>query len=278
MNVTDLPRSAADKLASISSAVDDAQALAGSTTKRVKETSDLIYTINDAKVLANTEHELSRLRAKLAEHQRRYSELSALLTNLRNFVQSLPEGQKIAIARPPKLQEREGDNPVQAVASIRAEIANAKQQLQAARNAPPPMSELKAQVAGIVAEWGKRGRPNIKATRAGLEVNFDDPVSFAPSVNRGVALAAWLWPKQMSVAIEQQISEMPEPVLSLSPKARDARLTELSVAIDQLERIEEGIIDAALAQGQVIERRADASPAAVLGIVLKSVMAVEAAE
>lgn len=270
MNVTDLPRSAADKLAHIATAADEAQALALSSTKRVKDANDRLLATDDPKQMANAEHELTRVRAQQGKHQRRYNDLSALLASLQQFVQSISDGMSIGVARPIRLNQREGETIGQTVARVRTEIATTKQEMHATRLAPPPKKDIRAQAGKYVEGLASRGKPRIRVSRDQLIIDFDDPASFGPSASRSICHLAWLWPEEVTAAILKDIDGMPEPGLSLTAKARETRLAELAVALDQLERIEEGLIEAAETQGHVIDRRTDASPLAVLGIMLKT--------
>ena len=52
----------------------------------------------------------------------------------------------------------------------------------------------------------------------------------------------------------------------MASEARAAKIAELEAQILDLERREESLIEQALDQGQVIRRRADADPRAILGI------------
>jgi hypothetical protein len=59
---------------------------------------------------------------------------------------------------------------------------------------------------------------------------------------------------------------VPENADALTDAQREKRLAELRAARLHLERVEESLIEAQIAEGRTIARRPDASPLAVLGI------------
>jgi hypothetical protein len=81
-----------------------------------------------------------------------------------------------------------------------------------------------------------------------------------------VALLCWMQPAAMVAALEREIDAMPAPELALTAKEKEKRLAQLKADLDALERLEETLIEQAARDGLEILRRADASPAAVLGV------------
>ena len=74
----------------------------------------------------------------------------------------------------------------------------------------------------------------------------------------------------MITRVTEVIDAMEETKAGLPPQERADRLTSLAAEIDQLERHEESLICAAVERGQVVARRRDASPAAILGVMIKA--------
>jgi hypothetical protein len=77
---------------------------------------------------------------------------------------------------------------------------------------------------------------------------------------------AWLDPDRFVAALEREIDTMPEAALTLTATERAQRIAELSKHIDELERSEEALIEAAQTQGVEVARRTDCSPPCVLGV------------
>ena len=80
---------------------------------------------------------------------------------------------------------------------------------------------------------------------------------------------AWLHPEAMAKRLEAEVDALPEPKLALSTDEKKKRAVELTAQIDKLERTEEALIEVALSQGLDVIRRSNASPAAVLRVVVK---------
>lgn len=160
---------------------------------------------------------------------------------------------------------RKGETVQQAVVRVRAEIAEAQQQLRATRSASLPKEDAKTLARAYVDSLAAKARPRVKLAGGTLDVSFasDD---YAPNTGRMIAIAAWLHPDQFVARLEAEIDALPEPELSLSPEQKRQRVAELTESIDQLERDEEALIVRAEEDGIEILRRATASPLAVLGL------------
>ena len=73
-------------------------------------------------------------------------------------------------------------------------------------------------------------------------------------------------PEQVSAAFSRDLE--PERPDAVSPLEREKRISELSVSLLALERTEEALILRAAGEGIELSRRGDASPVAVLGVVV----------
>ncbi|MBN9003127.1 MAG: hypothetical protein J0H75_14040, partial [Rhizobiales bacterium] len=90
------------------------------------------------------------------------------------------------------------------------------------------------------------------------------------SAKAPLAALAWLDPARLIARLHDEIEASAaaagDDQLRLSASERDKLIGAMVAVIDDLERQEEDLITRAADAGQVIERRHDASPAAILGI------------
>ena len=267
-NRQSLPRPAADKLAALSSAADDARTLAASTAQRASELQGQMgYFANQPEQLAGAEHEISRLRAAQQQHKNRHDVLSTVVNGIARWLQTLPSDAVLEMAKPPKSVRREGEDVARTIERVRMEIAEAMDELQAVKAAPIPKAAMKEAAARYIESLAEQGRPHIKCEGDRFSVDFNDPHAYAPAgPNRMAALFAWWDRGWMVKRLHAEIDALPEPRLALSASEKQERFAELSADLDKLERTEEALIEAAHAEGREIARRPTASPAAVLGV------------
>jgi hypothetical protein len=82
-----------------------------------------------------------------------------------------------------------------------------------------------------------------------------------------LALSAWLDPARLIARLHDEIDAAAgDDQLRLSSSERDRLIAAMVAVIDDYERQEEALIEKAGDAGQLIERRHDASPAAILGV------------
>jgi hypothetical protein len=212
-------------------------------------------------------------RARLAnviETQReRHAELSALVSGARQWLRELPPNAALEAAPPRPVETVTGESLKEALAARRRRIRELRLDLRRVSLAPPPKADQKRQARGFVKGLAERGRPKLKIDRGQFEADFSDPMAdFGVTAGFVASALAWLDPEALAKRLEAEIDAQPEAPLSLTESARAKRMAELGGEIDKLEREEEALIAAAAEQGQDVLRRADADPAAVLGVVV----------
>ena len=206
------------------------------------------------------------MRDQLArEHTRQTSrqrQLSTLISNIQQWLVQLPDVAVLELAPAPNVELKRGESLNVAIAKTRNEIRAARQNLQAVKRAPLPKAFQKKLAAAYVMQLAK---PNITITPDGkFGASFDNP-----NVEGRICIEtvlAWLDPDRFVAVLEREIDAMPEAALTLTATERAQRIAELSTHIDQLERSEEALIEAAQAQGIEVARRTDCSPSCVLGV------------
>jgi hypothetical protein len=77
-----------------------------------------------------------------------------------------------------------------------------------------------------------------------------------------------LGPQALLAAFARELELEPERADALTPAERDRRIAELAASLLSLERREEALIERAAGEGIELPRRGDASPLAVLGVVI----------
>ena len=159
------------------------------------------------------------------------------------------------------------------IEEIRREIATLRAEREAVRGAPVPLDEARAALNKMLTTWATVGQARgvhvdhlIAQAMAGTPPTTDE-LYRAASLGTVLALLAPLLRQQLHDGIETCLTERYAQVKAgLPAAARERRLAELDGEIATLERDEEESIQAAAEGGLAIDRRADASPAVVLGL------------
>lgn len=244
-----LPPKAKAKFARLKGQRDEAEALAAVARNRVETIEVTFHTLNDADAAAARE-ELAELRAKLVSlNARRHM---WVVDRLAEWA-SAKAMAGMTDAPPVKVPSGE------TVETVRAKIAGIRKELDQTRAAPLTADELKAAAARKVREMALNGRPHVDG-RSGDIIWRAEGVSPA-------SLAAWMNPEGMVAALARDIDAVTSPC-AMTADARRKRVRELEAALLDAERIEEAIVEAT---GGTIERRKDADPAAILGVVVGKV-------
>ena len=163
-----------------------------------------------------------------------------------------------------------------ALASVRDDLARLDADAHAVRTAPLPSDEAKAAAQRHVEALAERARPDVRGLvefqrkiewpRSTLQdIGGAGAVALAMPDARG--LLAWLHPEAMTEALEREIDLVADDAQAIGADEREARLAEIAAEKLQAERREEAVIEAAADAGTILERRPDADPVAVLGIV-----------
>lgn len=264
-----LPAPSRAKFIALQGAATDARDAAASASARHNDLrQQLSYKPEDA---PGIEIEMGRLHAVRDLQNRRHSELASLCASIRHWLQTLPHGAALELAKPVDAKLLKGETLAQAIGRVRDEITSTRQHLRTIQQAPLPKADLKAEARVYVAGLAAAGRPHISGNRSSLSVVFGDDKSWGPmDIKSVMQMMAWLHGKEMIAALEKEIDALPEPPLALSAKEKDERLHELTATLDTQERAEEALIEQAIGAGTDVLRRTDASPLAVLGISFKA--------
>jgi hypothetical protein len=253
MNESALPSAAKEKLEALHHAGVEAGDAAASANRRLNSLS--------------ADQDRKRLEAARSLHQAKHDTLNRIVMRCRQWLTTLPAGTVLESATSVNAKAAEGLTLLETIEQTRAAIVAAENHLRTIRGATAPKAELNAQAAALVQSMRARGWPKVFAEP--FSVAWSDPrQDFIVTRDELARYLAWLDPAAMTKRLEEEIDALrvENPIAS---EQKAARTAELTARIADLEIQEECLIVAAASQGVEVLRRPTASPAAVLGVVIK---------
>jgi hypothetical protein len=216
------------------------------------------------------------LAAECDKQQQRFNLLSRLLSATQQWLTELHPGVVLEIAPPVDAELKPGETLGAAIEALRTGIASTKQHLAAVRSAPLPLADQKRLAAEFIERAARTAKPTVAVVRDQLTVRWrDDVIAGREDL---LATLAWLAPQAVLAAIEKEIDQQQPVRTDAMPRLeRVKRTTELQEQLLQLEQREEALIVHAAGDGLEILRRPDASPLAVLGVVIAQAQAQQVA-
>jgi hypothetical protein len=275
MTIARLPREAALKFASLRDDAEEANNARLSIQRRIAEIENAVRHTNretDAAQVATLQEEIKRQAVRRDDQERRYLTLTRRLLAVTTWLNQLAPNVVLVDAPAPE-NPADGKIGEKGVDLCRDELHRLTEARKHVARAVLPLDALLAQVDGYVEALAKRGAPTIAMDRDQLSVrhSFD---GFGSSPANAVAILAWLFGDEMrqrlrddAMAIREE-KERHLPVMT--PEARRSKLRELDKRILAVEHEEEALIVEAAECGQTIDRRDNASPAALLGVEVRS--------
>lgn len=262
-----LPSHVAAKLRALEIIADEARMLADSTKERLAKRRGHID-----QGLKVDRDEIAELEGAQARHRERYEATTQLLANLRTFIGKLPYNTEIAAyVRTDRVRlTPEGKSPQAAVEAIRLETINTRTQLFTIEHAAQPRDEQGAILAAWVDQQLAKGQPRVAVANGEARLTYDGTVNLDQmSHHRLIAIGMWMAGVDRDELVQRLTDMLPEPKgETLSREERETKIAELRARHLQLERDEEAAISRYAEDGIHILRRPDASPEAVLGIVM----------
>jgi hypothetical protein len=262
MSIERLTRRAASKYAAIGDARDEASSRVAMTLRRIKE---LEVAAEEGR---GDPEELARLHDKRTREQVAIADLSRVTSSLRDWLQRLPRGMVLRDVNRSARRRARGESSSEAVARLREEIDGLAKERASAAMSVLPMEDVRAMVERHVASLAAEMRPSISAG-PNADIRYND--GGRPTA---LAVAAWLDPEAvvlrlMRHAEARRLLDAQSGARVMSREERDAEISRLDAAILGLERDEESLIVEAELESTHIARRANASPAAILGVRLE---------
>jgi hypothetical protein len=183
---------------------------------------------------------------------------------------------------PPKLHK--GEDVVAAIDRLRRRGRELQADLHRIRSAPYPSSDAKQRAREQIEQLAQSGAPNAAALVEHADAKLEElfprvlvraqvhnvrrspaAVAYAEAVDP-IAVIAWLFPKELAAALDQEIASEADDKPALSHEARQQAEAEVMSDLLAVERDECWFVWTALSQNLPVEHRADISPLALLGL------------
>jgi hypothetical protein len=204
-----------------------------------------------------------RLVVERDKHAERHRSLSMIVSRCNQFWMELRGNVALEVAPAVEIKLKASETVVAALAATREQIVTVQRDLAAVRRAPLCRSSQEEAIRAHLARLVQRPKVGFDARGGALLTWVEDMATMDGVLG---LLAFVLGPEQVSAAFARDLeSESPGAV---SPLEREKRISELSVSLLSLERLEEALIERAASEGIELPRRGDASPVAVLGVVV----------
>jgi hypothetical protein len=190
--------------------------------------------------------------------QKRLQAEQSVLCSCKTWVDRLPAGTKLE----PVPVTADGHD----LAGVRKRINAANAERDTLRRAPAPSEDIEARVRGYL-----RGlAPKVRGVGVGERLSIVWPGAQTPTCYIAehtcdpLALIAALFPERMLSLVMTEVNRMANDPLPVAQ--RPPRIAALDRELEELHRVEEVLVAAAIAAGQPVHRSPSAPPAAVLGV------------
>jgi hypothetical protein len=204
------------------------------------------------------EAELQKLLADQKVVQQRLQAEQSVLSACKAWLDRLPAGTKLE----PVTVNADGHD----LAGVRDRIKTATAEIDALKRAPAPSEDIEARVCDYV-----RGlAPKVRGVGVGERLSIVWPGAqtgtqyIAEHTCDPLSLLAALLPDRMLALVMAEVERMANDPLPLAQRA--PRIAVLDRELHELHRVEEALVAAAIATGQLVHRSPSAPPAAVLGV------------
>jgi hypothetical protein len=159
---------------------------------------------------------------------------------------------------------------VKAIEATRNGIADLRREIAHAKNAPMKIASQREALLSYLAQRAQWAGPKVSfAADGSARIAFRE--SMVVDKNDLLAVLAYFFgPQRIAAAFfgDAEAGRDPEPEGALSPSEREQAVSRFTNTLLTLERQEEFLIEKAAAEGTEITRRPEASPMAVLGLVI----------
>lgn len=261
MNYSSLPTSVLAKLLSLDQAIEHLRGKETSITSQIENIRNRLNgRIRDQRDdPAQLEQDLHRLLADHAQVKARLHQAQTVLSSCRTWLDRLPTGAKLE----PATTSTDGKS----LSEVRAGISAARDELTKLRRAPVPSPDLRDRVERRIADLGA---PTVRGIGAGetLKVFWPGAKQTAAGPDERscdtLAMFAVLFPEKLADAVMAEAERMANDPVPFAQ--RPARIATLEREIEELSRVEEALVDAAIARGEPVHRSASAVPQAALGV------------
>ncbi|WP_412048730.1 hypothetical protein ACK6D9_12200 [Hoeflea sp. Naph1] len=211
-------------------------------------------------------------RWEIWQHRKAAAERASAETEKWTFLSELSQwladnrGTKFKPVKPPAATLTKGQHHQDAIHELRARIDDIEARSAAMESAPAPVDDLIGRMNAAIDANAARNEPAMYfSKRFGSPVNVGEATDHASSDVHRLAFEAWALSDILKAEAAKKIRAA-HPGGGVSDFERAAELSALAADKLALERLEEAHIIAAAEVGQVIGRRRDADPRAILEI------------
>jgi hypothetical protein len=216
-----------------------------------------------ARALAAIREEIADWDVEMKRRQDRLVNDSAVRNHCAEFVRLLPPTAELSDVSAPIIGAEVGE-----LVDMRAQIAAIKREQADLKSAPAASAEVRAAIRDYVERMAARHTPRIRLAGGGMYVDWNAvDVLGVPDAPFGVM--CWAAPEAMMKRLEAEAGEYTNGRLGLAADERARREAQLAERLSELEMREEAMVSELLSAGVDVVRRHDASPAAILGVVVK---------
>ena len=250
-------------------------------TERKEPGSHDVVVERDDKRMRQAEERVTSMRARLDRTRERYKHLadewgaySNATNRAREYLRTLPRGFEIVAHEGERVSPRANETYGDAIARLRAQLAEIDAEAKAVKAAPIPTDDAKRLAREQVAKLAEEGRPDISwlLKRGGplrwpqQPLNGFDVNGSIPQLAKTVPMIAWMFADQLVEAIDREIELETSFDSPLSDAERKFKLAELATKRLEVERGEEELIEQFTEEGNEIARRRSVDPRALLGL------------
>jgi hypothetical protein len=243
------------------------------------------------KTIARLEGELTRLTALELHRSASAHATASLLRSCEEWLRRGRPGGTVLVEAPVEVSDvlKKGERLPEAVERLRHRLRELDADRHRIESAPFPSADCKARMREEIEIIAARGAPSVD----GLVEHFGNvawPQEWvriplvAVTADKGTAVTGsasgelsdtlgfmiWLHKSAVIKALSDLIDQESDDAAALSQQDREVRLTEIGRDRLVIERQEAALVWRALAQGDAIEHRPDATPSAVLGVELQT--------
>jgi hypothetical protein len=254
----DLPKHVLAKLLELDEGVGSLSARAVAVQSDIEDRRARLNTRGAADDSRSLEAELQRLLADQKVVQQRLQAEQSVSSRCKSWLDRLPPDTKLE----PVPITADGHD----LAGVRKRIKAANTELEALRCAPAPSEDIEARVR----EYVRGLAPKVRGISVGERLSIVWPGAQTPSwyisehTCDPLALVAALFPDRMLALVMGEVERMANDPLPVAQRA--PRIAALVRELDELHRLDEVLVAAAIAAGQPVHRSPSAPPAAVLGV------------
>jgi hypothetical protein len=228
--------------------------------------------------IAEIKSEISRLESAMSKRQEMFSERDRLIGNLEKFIRGADRIVALEITEPSR---RSKESAEEAIERCRLRVRELRADMNRIESAPVHSDEAKKRAHIKIDAMAERGCPNCLGLIEG-EADIEFPKSMDQQLTYGsdnfvgmttsehpdaIAVLAWMQKDLMIASIDRQIDLLADDENALTADQRAEKMATARGDLLKNEREEESLIRIQARRGVPIERRPNADPRAVLGIV-----------